>query len=77
MIQRKNVSKELEEGRQIIDVSKLSPHYQIVSREILREVPYVHLGYLYTRLAYNKRKLQVNDALMSRNNSNVMAFQPR
>jgi len=77
MIQRESVSGALESGRQIIDVSKLPAHYQVVSREVLKEVPYVHLGYLYNRLAYNKNKLKVDEVLLGRNNSSVMALQPR
>jgi ABC-type transport system substrate-binding protein len=77
MIQRTRVSESLESGRQIIDVSKLPAHYQTVSREILKEVPYVHLGYLYNRLAYNRTKLKVDEVLLGRNNSSVMALQPK
>jgi len=76
MIQREAVSGGLESGREITDIAKLSPHYQAVARDILKEVPYVHVGYLYNRLAYNKNVLKVNETLMGRNNSTVMALQP-
>ena len=77
MIQRAGVTAALEEGRQIIDVSKLPGQYQVVSRAVLREVPYIPLGYLYNRIAYNKKKLRINDALIARHNNNVMAFRPK
>ncbi|MBI4655942.1 MAG: hypothetical protein HY746_04240 [Elusimicrobia bacterium] len=77
IIQRESIAIALEEGRQIIDVSRLSPHYQIVSREILKEVPYIHVGYFYNRLAYNPKRLKVNEALIGRHNGNVMVFQPQ
>lgn len=77
MIQRKGVVDGLEKGRQIVDVSGLSAQYQEVSRAILNEVPYVHLGYLYNRTAYNKKRLKINESLMARHNNNVMALCPK
>ena len=77
MTERKAVCEGMEEGRRIMDADKLAEHYQNVSRNILKEVPYVHLGYFYRRMAYNAAKLQVNEKLLSRNNPNIMLLKPR
>ncbi len=77
MTERKKVCDGMESGRQLLDISKLAPHYQQVSRDILKEVPYVHLGYFYRRMAYNAGRLQVNEKILGRNNPNIMLLKPR
>lgn len=77
MTERKNVCDGMESGRQLLDLSKLATHYQKVSRAILEEVPYVHQGYFYRRMAYNAKRLKVNDKLLGRNNPNIMLLNPR
>lgn len=77
MVQREGIVGGLENGRRILDVSLLPEHYREVSRAILKEVPYVHLGYLYNRTAYNKKRLRINKTLIGRYNNNVMGFRPR
>lgn len=68
----------METGRQLLDISQLPGHYEKISRGILKEVPYVHLGYLYTRIAYNTDKLQVNNTLLGRGeNPSIMLLEPK
>lgn len=49
----------LEEGRQLLDREKLNLHYQKVSKTLLKEVPYVHLGYNRTIIAYRRDNIQI------------------
>lgn len=77
MTERKNVCDGMEYGRQLLNLSQLPLHYQKVSRSILEEVPYVHLGYFYRRMAYNADKLRVNEKILGRNNPNILLLEPR
>jgi len=77
MLERKDTCDGMEEGHNLLDLSRLPAHYQGVSRNILREVPYVHLGYYYRRIAYNSERLSVNEPMISRNNLNILALEPR
>ncbi|MBY0316571.1 MAG: hypothetical protein K2Q26_13690 [Bdellovibrionales bacterium] len=60
MSYRPELARLLEQGRSILDAKLISPHYQKVTRAALEEVPFVHLGFLKTRMAYRKDVIQVN-----------------
>lgn len=77
MSERAPVAGMLEDGRKIMDPGGLAPHYMGVSRKILEEVPYVHLGYFYRAIAYNPRRVRVSEKFMSRNNQSVAVFEPK
>jgi hypothetical protein len=78
ILERGTVCDGMESGRQLLDIAQLPAHYEKVSREILKEVPYIHLGYLYTRVAYNTSKLQINEKQIGRGeNPSIMLLKPR
>ena len=66
-IYRKLVDDLLEEGRSIIDLTKLDEHYQKVSRAVLTEVPFIHLGFSRSVTLYRKDRVRVDAAAIGRN----------
>jgi hypothetical protein len=77
MTERKSVCDGMESGRELMDAARIGPHYEVVSRAILSEVPYVHLGYLYRRVAYNAEKLHLGESLVGRHNLSILDFTPK
>lgn len=77
ILERRETCDGMESGRDLLDFSRLPGHYQEISKSILKEVPFVHLGYLYRRIAYNADRLTVNNPMISRNNVNILALEPR
>jgi hypothetical protein len=77
VVERKGVVAGMESGRQLTDIAKLAPHYEGVSRTILEEIPYVHLGYFYRGIAYNADRLRVNESLLNRNNHRLTVLEPK
>lgn len=77
MMSRPSLERLMAAGRSILDPQGLDTHYQSVSREILREVPYIHLGYSHETIAFARRRVKVSESFASRNNSRVTIFQPR
>lgn len=76
MLERKSVADGLEDGRKITELEKLAPFYQEVARNILKEVPYIHLGFYYRGVAYNSGSLKVSGAFTSRNDQKITIFEP-
>lgn len=76
MLERRAVADRLEEGRTLLDQSAIAEHYKGVSREILKEVPYVHLGYLYRKISYNPARLRLKRGLLNRGNYGLLSFEP-
>ena len=76
MIERSGVTKMLEGGRRLLDQSKLHLYYRDVSKTILQEVPYIHLGYYYRGVAYNSTRVHVNESFGNRNNQSLTVFSP-
>jgi hypothetical protein len=77
MLERENIPDLLESGRDIVDQSRLPDHYEKVNRAILEEVPYVHLGFEYSTIAYNKNKIKISDRFIHRNNYRITIFEPK
>lgn len=67
----------LEEGRNIIDISKLDTFYKEVSRELFRDVPMIHLGFARALTAYRKDRVQVNSKVLRRNQGHLHFLQKR
>ncbi len=67
----------LEEGRSIIDRSPLDPHYQKVSRAILEEVPFVHLGFRRTTLLFSKERVGTRSRTFNRSDIGLDILYPR
>lgn len=75
--ERKAVCDGMETGRELLDLTKLGAHYEAVSRDILKEIPYVHLGYLNRRVAYNSDRLHLKESFVGRHNLSILDFSPR
>ncbi len=60
MTYKEQINQLLESGRSIIDRDRLAPHYQEVSKEILKEVPYIHIGFAHQTIAYRKNKVSID-----------------
>ncbi len=76
MLERKRVSDLLEEGRKILDFDELDPHYKKVSRAVLEEVPFIHLGFLKEMVILRKDKVQVGTNYMSRETGRFTGYSP-
>ncbi|MBT4761044.1 MAG: ABC transporter substrate-binding protein [Bdellovibrionaceae bacterium] len=72
---RPSVSDLLEEGRHILDLKKADAHYKRVSEETLREVPFVHLGFTKTIVAYRKDKIKVKNKYKKRDDSKLSIYE--
>ena len=77
MMDRPGVAALMESGRRITDRGRLPAHYEKANRKILKEVPYVHLGYDCRAVAYDSRKLKVAESFITRNDHSVSLFEPR
>jgi len=77
MTYRKTIGNLLEEGRAITDITKLHSHYKEVSEAILREVPFVHLGYTYGAFAYREDRVSISDTIRTRNDYRFNIFSPK
>ena len=76
MTRRKELNRYLEEGRAILDTEKLDEAYKKVSRAALEEVPFVHLGFLKTRMAYRKDLIKVKKSIKHRSDDTLTTFSP-
>jgi ABC-type transport system substrate-binding protein len=65
----------LEEGRKIIDISKLDSHYKKVSEKILEDVPFVHLGFSKAVAIVRKDKVNFNTLTLRRNEGHLEVFE--
>ncbi len=77
IIYRSEVAKLIEDGRSILHREELNSHYQKVSIEILRQVPYVHLGFRAGKVAFNKEKISLNTIGSSRKEPRIQFFYPK
>lgn len=76
MSYRKPLADLLETGRTILDDEKIAPHYQDVTKAALREVPFVHLGFLKTKIAYRNDLLKVKSQFKHREDDRLITFSP-
>ncbi len=76
MLERKRVNDLLEDGRKILDFDKLDGHYKKVSRAVLEEVPFIHLGFLKEMVILRKDKVQVGTNYMSRETGRFTGYRP-
>ena len=72
---RKPVGDLLEEGRKIIGQEKLDAHYRKVSEAVLREVPFVHLGFGRAVAVFQKDRVVLGDRSLRRNEGHLNFFQ--
>ena len=74
---RPRVCDALEIGRSLIDVTALDEHYKTVSRLVLEEVPYVHIGFMKGSFAYNPSRLKVSESQLTREGNGLVMFETR
>ncbi|MGZ3768632.1 MAG: ABC transporter substrate-binding protein [Bdellovibrio sp.] len=67
MVYREEVADLLEEGRAITDLNQLNDHYQKVSESVLRQVPFVHLGFSKAFAMYRDDKIRLKNNFIRRN----------
>lgn len=68
------VSNLLEEGRKVIKQDQLDPFYQGISRAILEDVPFVHLGYSKAVAIYRSDLVEYDSKLLRRNEGHLHGF---
>ncbi len=76
MMFKKSSSKFLEEGRTVLDLEKIDPFYQKVTEAALAEVPFVHIGYLKTLMAYRKDRVKLKKAYKQREDYRFSEISP-
>ncbi len=76
MSRRPQLMNLLESGRSIIDRKKANEHYKEVSRAVLREVPFIHIGFSRNILAYRLDKVKVNESVKDRDLYGLDIFTP-
>lgn len=64
----------LEEGRKLLKQEELDSFYQEVSRAILKEVPFVHMGYSKAVAIYRNDVVAYNSKLLRRNEGHIHGF---
>ncbi|MGZ3774077.1 MAG: ABC transporter substrate-binding protein [Pseudobdellovibrionaceae bacterium] len=67
MVHREEVADLLESGREITDLTKLDEHYKEVSRSVLRQVPFVHLGFSKSFAMFREDKIRLKTDFVRRN----------
>jgi ABC-type transport system substrate-binding protein len=67
----------LEEGRKIIDPKKLDSFYQNVTRAVLLDVPFVHLGYSKAVAIYRNDLVALDSKELRRNEGHLNGFTSR
>ncbi len=72
-----HVSQLLEEGRSIVKQEDLDPFYQKVSRAILAEVPFVHMGCSKAIAIYRNDIIEFDSKLLRRNEGHLHGFRLR
>jgi ABC-type transport system substrate-binding protein len=66
----------VEKGRSILERAQMNAYYQDVTRAILEEVPFVHLGFNQDILAFRKDRIQVQETVRSRRQFHFHVFEP-
>lgn len=71
------IAVQLEEGRQILKRDELDSFYQEIDRTILKEVPFVHMGYSKAVAIYRNDAVAFDLNLLRRNGGHVHGFRLR
>lgn len=66
----------LESGRKILNLENIDEHYKKVTTAALAEVPFVHLGYLKTLMAFRKDKVKLDKTYKQREDNRFSSFGP-
>lgn len=76
MLARKKLGQLLEEGRTITDPEKVDTKYKEVSRVALKDVPFIHFGFMRTRSAYRNDIIKVSSSIKRREDHAMLNFGP-
>lgn len=76
MTVRPRITELLEQNRNILDSAKLDEAYKKVSIAALEEVPFIHLGYLKSKIIYRSDKMNVNANYRERDDDRITSFEP-
>jgi len=76
MLHRKKVTYLLEEGRKILDFSKVDPHYKKVTEAVLTEVPFVHVGFLKDMMILRSDRVEIKQNYISRESGRFTRYRP-
>lgn len=76
MLARKKLGNLLEEGRTITDPKKIDEKYKEVSRAALKDVPFIHFGFMRTRSAYRNDIIKVSSSVKHREDHAMLNFGP-
>lgn len=68
------VASQLEEGRKILKHDELDSFYQEIGRTILKEVPFVHMGYSKAVAIYRNDIVSFESKLLRRNEGHIHGF---
>lgn len=71
------VAAQLEEGRRILKHEELDSFYQEIGRTILKEVPFVHMGYSKAVAIYRNDVVAYDSKLLRRNEGHIHGFRLR
>lgn len=78
MIQRESVADLMEQGRNIFGQDEIARHYEKVTRTILEEVPYVHIGFGFDNHLYRSDKIGLVNSKYTELHSDVWnIFEPK
>jgi ABC-type transport system substrate-binding protein len=75
MIYSESVNNLLEKGREIVDISILDSHYKKVTREVLNEVPFVHLGIVKSAAVFKSNRISFNKSQLRRSVGSFISFE--
>jgi len=74
---RESVTRLLEEGRKLLEPTEIDQAYKPVSRAALNDVPFVHLGFINSIMAYRNDIIKVKRELKNRHDDRLITFSPR
>ncbi len=76
MLHRNKVTALLEEGRKILDFKDVGPHYQKVTKSVLEEVPFIHMGFLKDMVILRKDQVEIDRKYVGREGGRFTAYRP-
>jgi hypothetical protein len=76
MTYRKEVGDLLEDGRKILEMDQIKPHYEKVSEAVLKEVPFLHMGFLKDMVIVRKDSVELNRTYLNREQGRFTDYSP-
>jgi ABC-type transport system substrate-binding protein len=74
MLFRESVSELLDKGRSALAPEKIKEIYKKVSYEVLKEVPFIHIGFMSSLVLYNKKRVKPVYEIIDRNENFIDGF---